>query len=86
MPSTPAQEYRSPNGLTERSSALPPIPNGVYSKKDAEQEAKLVGFNFYAEKIALCPKTWSTSPGTILRDLSATDYIQSSFDFLPSLK
>ena len=47
MPST-VQEYRSPNGLLERSSALPPIPHGVYSKKDAEQEAKLDGFVFYA--------------------------------------
>lgn len=80
MPNTPVQEYRSPNGLLERSSALPPIPSGIYSKKDAEQEAKLVGLDFYAEKVALCPKTWSTSPGTMLRDLSATDYIQSRYE------
>lgn len=80
MPATPSHDYRSPNGLTERSSALPPIPNGIFSKKDAEQEAKLVAVDFYAQTIALCPKTWSTSPGTMVRDLANTAFTQSSYE------
>lgn len=79
MPST-AHDYHSPNGLIERSVALPSIPHGSYSKKDLEQEAKLVAMDFYSEKIALSPKTWSTSPGTMVRDLSASTYTQSSYE------
>ncbi|HPY39259.1 MAG TPA: hypothetical protein PLM98_01975 [Thiolinea sp.] len=77
---TPSKEYRSPNGLTERSTALPHIPTGVYSKKDGEQETKLTNIDFYSDKIALCPKTWSTSPGTMVRDLSETTFTQSSYE------
>lgn len=76
----PTATYNSPNDVTERSIALPPIPHGTYSRKDTEQEAKLSAINFYANDIALCPKTWSTSPGTMVRGLAGTTWTQSTYE------
>ena len=72
--------YRSPNGLLEKAIILDKIPQGNYSKKDKQKEKKFSEVDFYNEKIALCPKTWSTSPATMVRDLSATAFTQKAYE------
>ena len=58
--------FRSPNGLTEECTALAHFPGGVYSNKDAKAEKEFCAIDIYAQTTAICPKTWSTSPGTMI--------------------
>ncbi len=69
-----ATEFKSPNGLNERCIEIERIPGGHFHKKDAEQEAAYCGIDFYASTVALCPKTWSTSPGMMVYDVSSGEY------------
>jgi hypothetical protein len=48
--------------------------NAHYKAKDAEAEAKLCSIDFASGNIGPCPKTWSTSPGTIVYDLGESKY------------
>ena len=66
--------YNSPGGINEQCVALDPMPGGRYSSEDRKREKEYCSINFYAPDTALCPKIWSTSPGTIIYDIS-----QSSF-------
>lgn len=61
-------EYRSPLGVTESCVAIAHVPGGKYSDGDEKTEQKLCGIDLYAPNVALCPKTWSTSPGTMVYD------------------
>jgi hypothetical protein len=45
-----------------------------YRPGDAEKEAQLCGVDFNNMGVGLCPKTWSTSPGTIVYDISQSKY------------
>lgn len=45
-----------------------------YLPTDADKEAKLCAIDFNSKSIGLCPKTWSTSPGTIVYDISQSKY------------
>lgn len=58
--------YLSPYGIEEACIITAHLPgsNELYSKKDIEREQALCSLDFY--KIPLCPKTWSTSPATVL--------------------
>ena len=60
-------EYTSPNGLTERCVRIAPMPGADYSKHDRKEEEKYCALDLHA--LALCPKLWSTSPGTIIYDI-----------------
>ena len=73
-------EYTSSNGVKEQAISLPNIPNGKYSKKDAAKQDKFLAIDFYDSKIALCPKTWSTSPGTMVRDVSKSGISQDTYE------
>lgn len=65
------KEYQSPNGVVETCRIIEKLPGGDYSKKDMVQEEKLCSFDFYdSGKIALCAKTWSTSPATMVLKLN----------------
>ena len=59
--------FQSPNGITEECIRIAPMPGAHYSKKDKEAESKFCGLDLY--RLALCPKLWSTSPGTILYEI-----------------
>ena len=63
--------FTSPNGLIERCVRIAPIPGGDYSNGDLEDEAAYCAIDFYSDGVALCPKTWSTSPGTMVYDCLA---------------
>jgi hypothetical protein len=80
MPQGTTHDFHSPNGVTESCIALPEMPNGVYTRKDKAKEEELAQIDFYAEHIALCPKTWSTSPGTMVRDISRTGQSQAAYE------
>jgi hypothetical protein len=69
-----ATTFTSPNGLEEACVRIAPIPGGDYSKGDVRDEAAYCAIDFYAPAIALCPKTWSTSPGTMIYDISEGPY------------
>jgi hypothetical protein len=64
--------FQSPRGISESCIALTKLPLGRYSEKDAEKEKEFCGADFYNNSVVLCPKTWSTSPGTIVHDNSKT--------------
>lgn len=74
-------EFTSPNGLKENCRALPPIAGGKYSSKDLAEEIEYCSLDFYTTpKIALCPKTWSTSPGTMIYDISESGLTQVAYE------
>lgn len=66
--------FQSPNGVTERCVRIAPMPGAIYSEKDLKAEAEYCSIDFYAPAVALCPKTWSTSPGMIVLDISEGPY------------
>jgi hypothetical protein len=45
-----------------------------YLSKDASKEQELCAVAFDDKTIGLCPKTWSTSPGTIVYDIDKSKY------------
>jgi hypothetical protein len=45
-----------------------------YKASDADKEQALCGIDFTDKGIGLCPKTWSTSPGTIIYEISKSKY------------
>jgi len=45
-----------------------------YLAKDAAKEQELCRVTFDDKAIGLCPKTWSTSPGTIIYDIGKSKY------------
>lgn len=70
--------FTSPSGLQEQCIRITPLPGAHYSKHDLKREKAYCKLDFYT--LALCPKLWSTSPGTILYDIDAEafggDYAQ----------
>jgi len=45
-----------------------------YPSTDTKKEDALCGIDFTDKGVGLCPKTWSTSPGTIVYDISKSKY------------
>lgn len=66
--------FQSPGGVTERCVRIARMPGAVYSDKDLATEAEFCAIDLYAPTVALCPKTWSTSPGMIVYDISGGPY------------
>ena len=65
-------EFISPNGLTEQCIRIQPMPGAHFSKSDHKREKEYCALNVH--ELALCPKLWSTSPGTILYDIDVSAY------------
>jgi len=66
--------FESPNGAIEKCVALEHMPGGQYSPADQSLEQELCGIDFYGTTHALCPKLFSTSPGTLVFDLRDGPY------------
>jgi len=45
-----------------------------YKSSDADKEEALCGIDFADKGIGMCPKTWSTSPGTVIYDIRKSKY------------
>jgi hypothetical protein len=69
-----ATSYLSPNGVQERCLVLNRMPGGVYTEDDRAQEQAFCGIDFYSGSHALCPKVFSTSPGTLVYEISGGPY------------
>jgi hypothetical protein len=69
-PSSAVVQYLSPNGREEQCVMLDPMPGGNYSDEDLAQEKAFCAIDFYSGQHALCPKVFSTSPGTLVYDIS----------------
>jgi hypothetical protein len=52
-----------------------------YRESDREKEQELCQISFEDKGIGLCPKTWSTSPGTIVYDIRKSKYNQNPTAF-----
>jgi len=65
-------EFRSPSGVTEQCIRIEEFPGAHYSKHDRREEETYCALDF--NRLALCPKLWSTSPGTILYEIEGTDF------------
>lgn len=66
--------FTSPNGVTERCVRITPMPGAEYSEDDLKAEEAFCAIDLYGPTVALCPKTWSTSPGMIVHDISVGPY------------
>ena len=64
--------FTSPNGVSEQCIEITPMPKAHYSKKDRKTQSDYCSIDF--SKTALCPKLWSTSPGTIVYEIDAAKY------------
>lgn len=73
--------FTSPNGVTERCIRIAPMPGAVYSKNDQEAEKDYCAIDLYSPDVALCPKTWSTSPGMIIYDVTEGPYAHDRKQF-----
>ena len=69
-----ATSFTSPNGVAEACIRIAPMPGARYSEADLKAEAAFCAIDLYAPTTGLCPKTWSTSPGMIVHDLSSGPY------------
>ncbi|NOD50004.1 hypothetical protein GS624_22050, partial [Ruegeria sp. HKCCD5849] len=76
-----ATTFDSPNGVTERCIRIEKVPTGEYRKSDLEEETAYCEIDFYASEIAICPKTWSTSPGMAVYDISEGPYLGNRSEF-----
>ena len=76
-----ATTFTSPNGVVERCVRITPIPGGEYDQDDLEAEERYCAIDLYAPTVALCPKTWSTSPGMMVYDISSGPYANDRNEF-----
>ena len=65
----------------EQCVVLDHIPGGSYSSKDKKTEEQYCAIDLYSTSTAICPKTWSTSPGTIIFDLSSGEFAHDPGQF-----
>lgn len=55
-------------------SRLPTDSGARYKSSDADKEQALCNIDFADKEIGMCPKTWSTSPGTVIYDIRKSKY------------
>ena len=67
-------KFNSPGGKTEQCVALEHMPGGRYTDADKAKEAEFCSIDFYGKTHALCPKVFSTSPGTLVYSLAGGPY------------
>ena len=73
--------FTSPNGVTEGCRALNRMPGAVYRNSDAKTEEAFCQYDLYSGDTAICPKTWSTSPGTIIYSTSGGEFAGKAAGF-----
>ncbi len=53
---------------------VPADSGAKYKSSDADKEQALCGIDFADKGIGMCPKAWSTSPGTVIYDIRKSKY------------
>lgn len=76
----PIQKFQSPNGLIEECMTITKIPGAQYSAADLASEQNYCSIDLYDPQMALCPKTWSTSPGTMIYSVGATGLTPAQYE------
>ncbi len=71
--------FTSVNGVEERCVDIERLPGADYHHGDAEDTELYCSLDF--SELVLCPKLWSTSPGTVVHQLSGTPSAASIADF-----
>jgi hypothetical protein len=66
--------FTSAGGVEERCVVLDRMPGAVYRDSEVREEEGFCAIDFYAGTHALCPKLFSTSPGTLIHDLRGSAY------------
>ncbi|MEP0203329.1 MAG: hypothetical protein ABJ084_03205 [Halioglobus sp.] len=59
---------------------VPPLAN-ITTAEDRTAEEQFCGIDFTSSSVALCPKTWSTSPAALVYDLSGTEWQGKATEF-----
>lgn len=75
------QLFQSPTGVSERCVKIARMPGAVYSDADLAAETAYCAIDLYKPSVAICPKTWSTSPGMIVYDISEGPYVNDRQGF-----
>ena len=60
-------------------STLPPLPGGITT--ETVESDTLCNVDFTSTSVAICPKTWSTSPAALIYDLRDTSWAGKSGEF-----
>lgn len=76
----PVTEFQSPNGVREECMTITKLPGVDYSVSDLDNENKYCAINLYDPLIALCPKTWSTSPGTMIYSVGTSGLTAAQYE------
>ena len=66
--------------LTMECEQLPPL-EGVLSAADLAEQAAYCAIDLSADDIAICPKTWSTSPGAVIYAVTDTQWQGRTAEF-----
>jgi hypothetical protein len=67
-------EFVSPEGARERCVALAHMPDGAYTEADRAKETEFCAIDFHGDSHAICPKVFSTSPGTLIYRLAGGSF------------
>lgn len=73
--------FSSPNGVTETCEIAARMPGAVYREDDAQHESEFCSADFYNGQTAVCPKVFSTSPGTLIYDIADAEFAGNSKAF-----
>lgn len=65
-------QFTASDKITGECIRIAPIPGGNFSESDLKQEQEYCELDFAT--LALCPKLWSTSPGTVIYEVDASRY------------
>jgi len=66
--------YASPAGVDERCVILARMPGAAYRESDVREEKAFCAIDLHGRTHAMCPKLFSTSPGTLVYDVSSGPY------------
>ncbi|MEQ8232846.1 MAG: hypothetical protein RKL32_14135 [Gammaproteobacteria bacterium] len=66
--------HLSPAGTEERCIILDRMPGATYSEQDRDEERRYCDIDFNDGDHGLCPKVFSTSPGTLVYDIARGPY------------
>jgi hypothetical protein len=69
-----AVAHTSPKGVEERCVMLARMPGAAYRDRDVAEEKSFCAIDLRGRTHAMCPKLFSTSPGTLIYDLTSGPY------------
>jgi len=74
-------KFRSPGAVEERCVVLARMPGAIYRDVDHREEKAFCAIDLHERTHAMCPKLFSTSPGTLVYDVSSGPYAGNAAGF-----